>query len=108
MKAASYSATAGTLAGRIVDLIPGNPRILEMDSPWDLFKVEGFKCDDIGPSLSQASWSLAQAKQVYCRSKESTATSAITQLLKAEILKWVDSGEEDQVILEQVRTLCQF
>ena len=71
MNATAYSATADTLVCRIVDLIPSNPHILEMDSPWDLFKVEGFKCDDIGPSLFQASWSLAQAKQIYSRSKES-------------------------------------
>jgi hypothetical protein len=76
MDAASYSATADTLVGRIVDLIPSNPHILEMDSPWDLLKVEGFKCDDIGPSLFQALWSLARAKQVYRQSKESTVTSA--------------------------------
>ena len=76
MDATSYSATADILVGRIVDLIPRNPHIMEMDSPWDLFKVKGFKCDDIGPSLFQASCSLAKAKQVYRQSTESTVTSA--------------------------------
>ncbi len=33
-----------------------------MDDPWDLFKVEGFDCKDIGPSFFQASWALNRTK----------------------------------------------
>ena len=65
MDVAAYSATADTLVGRIIDLIPANPQILEFDSPWELFNVDDFKCDDLQPSLAQASWSLAKAKEVY-------------------------------------------
>jgi hypothetical protein len=61
----AYSDTADKLVQRIIDLIPDNPEILEMKEAWDLFKVKDFKCDDIGPSLFQASWSLSKAKQLY-------------------------------------------
>lgn len=64
----NYSQTADELTNRIIALIPTNPNILKLDSPWDLFKVDGFKCDDIGPSLFQAQWSLAKAKTIYNKS----------------------------------------
>ncbi len=60
-----YEQTADELTRRILDLIPSNPEILTMDSPWGLFKVPGFKCDDIGPSLYQAQFSLAKARELY-------------------------------------------
>ncbi len=63
----NYAATADTLVERIVALIPQHPEILEMSDPWKLFKVEGFDCKDIGPSLFQASWALARAKEQYNR-----------------------------------------
>lgn len=57
-----YEETAQTLKGRILDLIPDHPEILELDSPWGLFKVDRFKCDDLGPSLAQAMGALSAAK----------------------------------------------
>ncbi len=64
----NYSQTADELVNRIVALIPENLNILELDSPWNLFEVNGFKCDDIGPSLFQAQRALAKAKSVYNQS----------------------------------------
>jgi hypothetical protein len=61
----TYEATANELTRRIEKLIPDNPQILELDSPWDLFKVEGFECSDLGPSLYQAGFALAKAKANY-------------------------------------------
>ena len=64
----TYVATADELVARILALMPAHPEIMGMDSAWDLFKVPGFKCDDIAPSLAQASWALAAAKQA-CQQK---------------------------------------
>ena len=61
----TYESGANELARRIVALIPAHPEILELDSPFDLFKVPGFKSDDLEPTLAQASWALARAKLVY-------------------------------------------
>ncbi len=66
----SYESTANALVNRILALIPEQPQILQLESAWDLFKVPGFKCDDIGPSLAQASWALSAAKQAYTASQE--------------------------------------
>jgi hypothetical protein len=57
----SYEQTADELTARIMAL---GPRILPLDSPWDLFKIDGFKCDDLGPSLFQADWALRQAQKL--------------------------------------------
>ena len=56
-----YEQTADELTQRIVAL---GPQILDVDDAWKLFKVPGFKCDDIGPSLAQADWALSAAKQI--------------------------------------------
>ncbi len=58
-----YTGAAEELAQRIHALIPTHPEILTMDSPWGLFKVEGFKCDDLGPSAFQAGWALHEAQR---------------------------------------------
>ena len=58
-----YEATAEELTNRILALVPSHPEILEIKDVFDLFKIEGFKCDDIAPSWFQAQWSLAQAKK---------------------------------------------
>lgn len=58
----TYESTADELVRRIAALIPTHPEILQFDSPWPLFKVPGFKCDDIGPSLAQVSWALRKAQ----------------------------------------------
>ena len=56
-----YSNTANELVRRIQALIPEHPEILELDSPWDLFKIKGFTCNDLNPSLFQAQWALEKA-----------------------------------------------
>lgn len=61
----TYTETVELLAARITALIPEHPEILEMESAWDLFKVLGFVCDDLGPSLFQAQYALAKAKITY-------------------------------------------
>lgn len=60
-----YSGIANKLKDRILELIPERPEILELEDAWGLFKVDGFKCDDLGPSLFQASWALQRAKQEF-------------------------------------------
>ena len=59
-----YEQTANTLRDRIVALIPDHPEIMDMESPWDLFKVDGFDCGDLAPSLYQAGYALAAAKAI--------------------------------------------
>jgi len=59
-----YQATSDALTDRIRKLIPKHPEILEMTEPWALLKVEEFNCDDLNPSLAQASWALRHAKQL--------------------------------------------
>ena len=60
---AGYNADAERLADRIAALIPAHPEILAFTSPWQLFKVQGFKSGDISLSLAQASWALEEAKR---------------------------------------------
>ena len=62
---AAYTATADELTKRILALIPAHPEIMTIESPFDLFKIDGFKCDDIGPSLAQAGWALGKARQIH-------------------------------------------
>lgn len=65
MLSQSYSDTANTLVNRILQLIPSHPEILNMDNPFSLFKIDGFRCDDLSPSFFQASWALSRAKSLY-------------------------------------------
>jgi len=58
-----YISTADQLVERIHALIPTHPEIMEMDDCWNLFKVEGFHCDDLQPTMFQASWALSEAKR---------------------------------------------
>ncbi len=51
---------------RILALIPKNLHILDIENPFDLFRVKGFKAPK-GASLAQASWALLKAKQEYGR-----------------------------------------
>jgi len=60
-----YISTANELSDRILKLIPEHPEISELDDCWGLFKIEGFKCDDLSPSFFQASWALNDAKHRY-------------------------------------------
>ncbi len=50
------------LTRRILALIPEHPEILEMDEPWGLFKIPGFQCSDLAPSLPQASAAVSLAR----------------------------------------------
>jgi hypothetical protein len=61
----AYEWTANELVKRITALIPKHPEILKLENAWGLFKVEGFKCDDLGPSLGQAQFALAKAIQQW-------------------------------------------
>ena len=61
----SYSSTADKLANRIYKLMEEDPTIYFITDPWKLFSVEGFKCDDLEPSLYQAGWALGKAKSMY-------------------------------------------
>jgi len=60
-----YKTTVNELSDRIFKLIPNNLHILKMESAWDLFDVDGFKCDDISPSFFQATCALSIAKSDY-------------------------------------------
>lgn len=60
-----YASVGHELRDRIVALIPDHPEILDLESCWDLFNVDGFKCDDLQPSMAQAGWALAAAKRQY-------------------------------------------
>ena len=60
-----YSSVAEKASERILALIPECPEILTLDSAWGLFKVEGFKCKDLGLTLFQASWALNDAQKKY-------------------------------------------
>lgn len=60
----TYQEVAEELVVRIRLLIPRHPEIMTMDGPWGLFKVKGFTCDDLSPSLFQAGWALARAREL--------------------------------------------
>ena len=65
-----YEDRAQELKRRILALIPNHPEILEIDSAWGLFKVDGFKCDDLEPSYAQAMFALAMAQGEWMRLQE--------------------------------------
>lgn len=56
-----YEQTANELVNRIVAC---GPQILALTSPWELFRIHGFNCDDLGPSLAQADAALGQAQAI--------------------------------------------
>jgi len=62
---AGYTGVIEELVRRIEALVPAHPEILTMDNPFDLFRVEGFKCDDLAPSLAQAGGALAAVKGAH-------------------------------------------
>jgi len=66
----SYENTANLLVNRIEKLIPKYPEILEIKDVFDLFNISDFECNDLAPSLAQASWALSKAKQNYKDSKQ--------------------------------------
>lgn len=62
---AGYANAADQLVARIEALVPTHPEILTMENPFDLFKVKGFDCTDLDPSLAQASWALRHVQGKY-------------------------------------------
>lgn len=56
---------------RIAELAETRPEVLELTSVWDLFKVPGFYCDDLQPSLAQAQWALMKLKHANGRTSPS-------------------------------------
>ena len=61
-----YENTITELEKRIFDLIPSNPKILEIEDPFELFKlVKEFNCDDLKPSSAQARYALYHAQLKY-------------------------------------------
>jgi hypothetical protein len=65
MLSEAYESTGNELRNRILALITDHPEILEMDDCFKLFKVEGFKCDDLQPSLAQAGWAMRSAQRLF-------------------------------------------
>lgn len=63
----TYDDAAHKLRDRILALIPAHPEIMVMTSAWDLFKVDGFHCKDLEPTLAMASCALASAKNAYLK-----------------------------------------
>lgn len=61
-----YDSTGHALRDRILALIPQHPEIMTCDDPGALFKIAPeFKCDDLQPSLFQAQWALAAAREAF-------------------------------------------
>lgn len=60
MNSQNYASTADALTKRIVAM---GDVILTIESPWDLFKA-GLECEDLQPSLYQASFALGKAKAI--------------------------------------------
>ena len=63
--ATCYRGTIATLTQRIMDLVPSHPEILHLSSAWGLFRIPGFQCDDLAPSLAQAAAALTSAQQQF-------------------------------------------
>ena len=66
----NYEDIAVELADRIYKFIPDNPEIMFISDPSSLFKIKGFKCDDLQPSFFQVGWALAQARKKYEKEAE--------------------------------------
>ena len=63
---AQYNSTAHALRDRIAALIPEHPEIMTCDGPGAIFKIAPeFNCDDLQPSLFQAQWALAAAREIH-------------------------------------------
>lgn len=60
-----YTATADRLVQRMLESFKEHPEAAKLDSVWDMLKVPGFQCDDIGPSHAQAGWAFNTAKRLF-------------------------------------------
>jgi hypothetical protein len=58
-----YGKSIYTLAGRIYELIPTRPEILQMDDPWRVLKIPGLQSDDLEITLMQVRYALAMARK---------------------------------------------
>jgi hypothetical protein len=56
-----YAETCDELTRRIVAL---GPQVLTLTDAWQLFKVPGFECGDLQPSMAQADGALAKAQAI--------------------------------------------
>lgn len=65
-----YGFTADTLTQRILALIPEHPEVLTLTDAWGLFKVPGFDCADLQPTMAQAYAALANAKAIHAARAE--------------------------------------
>jgi hypothetical protein len=63
----AYEAAGQELKRRIAALIPEHPAILEITNVFDLYKVPGFACSDLQPSLAMAGAALSAAKSEWRR-----------------------------------------
>ena len=84
-----YETKMGELTSRILRLIPGNPKILEMENAFDLNGIEGFCCSDLSPSLGQVSIALANAKSLFNRgiASEKSARHPIQPIVQSAGVK---------------------
>lgn len=63
--ATEYDAIANALVTRILETLKLHPEAADVTDAWALFKVPGFKCDDLAPSFAQASWALSRARRLF-------------------------------------------
>jgi hypothetical protein len=63
----AYTSTLEKLVERIAALVPFQPQILTLQSCWDLFKVPGFQCADLAPSMAQAAAALAEVQRTAAK-----------------------------------------
>lgn len=63
----SYASVGEAMVTRILESMRLHPEVAQLDDAWGLFKVPGFKCDDLGPTYAQAAAALARAKQLYAK-----------------------------------------
>lgn len=69
-----YAETATALEQRIEALVPNHPEILTFENPWPLFKVPGFDCSDLAPSLAQAWHALAAVQRRHLHQEGQTTS----------------------------------
>jgi hypothetical protein len=67
----TYERTCDELTQRIVAL---GPCILELTDAWQLFKVSGFECRDLQPSMAQADGALAKAQSILKAGRNGVST----------------------------------
>ena len=61
----AYTSVVHELEKRILAMMPEHPELVGMTTPWPLFDVDGFDCEDLGPSMAQASAALRGAQLLW-------------------------------------------